>query len=76
MEQGDDDQEWEYTSMETALEASGYHCIVQHGETDIRAVYRGIEDGGIPQVPIMMVPRLQANIYRSVGRVKGYSISR
>ena len=76
MGQGGDNQERECTSTEAALEAAGYHCIVQYLETDKQGVYRGIEDGGIPQMPTVMVPILQANINRVVGKVKGYSRSR
>ena len=44
------------TNEGVRVEAADNHCKVRHGAANIRAVYRGGEDGGIQKFPTVMVP--------------------
>ena len=52
------------------VEAAGNHCRVHRGLTYLQAVYRGGEDVGIQEVPMVAGPGSRPHTGGSEGRVK------
>ena len=58
------------TNEGVRVEAADNHGEVRHGAANIRAVYRGGEDGGIHKVTTVVGPRTRSHTGGPGGRVK------